>query len=297
MRNSRLRATTIVLAEDHHVVRQGLRALFEAEPSFSVIGEAANGLEALDVVEEVKPDVLIVDLMMPGLNGLEVTRRVRHRFPHTRVVILSMYPSEAYVLEALRNGASGYVVKDAGAADLMQAVREAAAGRRYLSPPLSDRAVEAYAEKSQGSTLDVYETLTDREREILQLVADGKSNTEIAARLSISPRTAETHRANVMRKLGLRNQTDLVRYALCRGIVPMENNVPGPGAGGGKGELADDPVPHIGNHAHELADDLVVPVVQLAGFGFREIAHRPANSSQTRVSSASPSASLSLLAK
>lgn len=221
----------LVLADDHPVVRRGLRSLLEAETDICVAGETGDGLEAVDLVGRLHPDILVLDLMMPGLNGLEVTRRVRQRFPQTRVVVLSMYASEAYVLEALRNGASGYVVKDAGAADLMQAVREAAAGRRYLSPPLSDRAVEAYAEKSKGSTLDVYETLTDREREILQLVAEGYANTEIAARLSISPRTAETHRANVLRKLGLRNQTDLVRYALERGIVPMKNDLHKPGTG------------------------------------------------------------------
>ena len=211
--------TTIVLADDHRVVRQGLRALLEAESGFRLVGEAGDGLETVQLVERLHPDVLVLDLMMPGLNGLEVTLQVGKRSPQTRVVILSMHANEAYVLEALRNGAAGYVLKDASAAELVQAVREVAAGRRYLSSPLSERAIEAYVGKAQETTLDRYETLTTREREVLHLVAEGHTNAEIAARLSISPRTAETHRANMMRKLGLQTQTDLIRYALRRGII------------------------------------------------------------------------------
>ncbi len=217
-------AITIVLADDHQVIRQGLRALLDAEPGLSVVGEAADGVEALGLVERLKPDVLVVDVMMPSLGGLEVTRRVRHRSPPTQVVVLSMYANEAYVLEALRNGATGYVLKEASAAELVHAVRCAAQGRRYLSPPLSERAIEAYVERAKAGTVDPYETLTPREREILYLAARGYSNPEIAARLSISPRTAETHRAHVLQKLGLQGQTDLVRYALRRGILPAEDD-------------------------------------------------------------------------
>jgi two-component system response regulator NreC len=214
--------TTIVLAEDHHVVRQGLRALLQAEPEFSVVGEAGDGLEAVRLVERIKPDVLVLDLILPGLNGLEVTRQVSQRSPATRVVVLSMHAAEAYVLEALKNGAAGYVLKDASAADLVRAVHEAAAGRHYLSPPLSERAVEAYTRKAQAATLDPYETLTTREREVLHLAAEGHSNAEIAERLVISPRTVETHRASLMRKLDLQSQTDLIRYALQRGIIAFK---------------------------------------------------------------------------
>jgi DNA-binding NarL/FixJ family response regulator len=214
---------TIVLADDHRVVRQGLRALLEAEPDFSVVGEAGDGLEALQLIEQLKPNVLVLDLMMPGLNGLEVTRQAGKYSSHTRIVILSMYANEAYVLEALGNGASAYVLKDSSSADLVLAVREAASGRRYLSPPLSDRAIEAYQEKAKASALDNYETLTTREREVLQLAAEGNTSSEIAARLGISPRTAETHRTHLMHKLGLHTQADLIRYALRRGIIPMEN--------------------------------------------------------------------------
>jgi DNA-binding NarL/FixJ family response regulator len=154
---------------------------------------------------------------------LEVTRQVGRLSPQTRVVVLSMHASQAYVLEALRNGAAGYVLKESSTEDLVRALREVTAGRRYLSAPLSERAIEAYVQMSQEATLDPYETLTNREREVLHLVAEGHTNVEIAARLSISPRTAETHRANLMRKLDLHTQTDLIRFALRRGIIPMEN--------------------------------------------------------------------------
>jgi len=219
--------TTIVLADDHPVVRQGLRSLLEAEPDFLVIGEGGDGLEAVQLVERLKPNVLVTDLLMPSLNGLEVTRQVCQRAPQARVVILSMYADEAYVLEALRNGAAGYVLKDASSADLVRAVREVAAGRRYLSAPLSERAIEEYTHKTQATPLDRYETLTTREREVLHLAAEGSSNTEIAARLGISPRTVETHRANLMRKLGLATHTDLIRYALQRGILPLQGVLKG----------------------------------------------------------------------
>jgi two-component system response regulator NreC len=213
---------SVVVADDHHIVRRGLRALLAGEPGIQVLGEAADGLEAVTVVERFRPDVLVLDLMMPGINGLEVTRQVRHRAPRTRVVILSMYGDEGYILEALRNGALAYVLKDADPRDLLTAVREAASGRRYLSPPLSERAVAAYLEKSRTSAPEGYETLTTREREVLHLVAEGRTNAQVGDRLGISPRTADTHRTNLMRKLNLHSQTDLVRYALQRGIIALE---------------------------------------------------------------------------
>jgi two-component system response regulator NreC len=214
--------TTIVLADDHHVVRQGLRSLLEGEPDFSVVGETGDGLEAAQLVERLQPDVLVLDLMMPSLNGLEVTRQVSQRSPQTHVVILSMHANEAHVLEALRAGAAAYVLKESTSAELVRAVHEAVAGRRYLSPPLSERAIEVYLQKAKPAALDPYETLTAREREVLHLVAEGHTNAEIADRLFISRRTVETHRANLMRKLSLRTPTDLISYALRRGILPME---------------------------------------------------------------------------
>jgi len=214
---------TIVLADDHHLVRRGLRALLEDEADFSVVGETADGLQAAQLVERLKPNILVVDFMMPGLNGLEVARRVKQGSAKTRVLLLSMYNNESYVIEAFRNGAAGYVLKDSSADDLVSAVRQVASGHRYLSAPLSERAIETYLQKARGSKSDLYETLTGREREVLQLAAEGHSSREIAARLFISPRTAETHRANLMHKLGLHSQTDLIRYALRRGILPMED--------------------------------------------------------------------------
>jgi len=168
--------TTIVLADDHHVVRQGLRSVLDAEPDFSVVGETGDGVEAAQLAERLRPDVLVLDLMMPGLNGLEVTRQVSQRSPQTRVVILSMHANEAHVLEALRAGAVAYVLKESTSAELVRAVREAVAGRRYLSPPLSERAIEAYMQKAESVALDPYETLTAREREVLYLVAEGHTN-------------------------------------------------------------------------------------------------------------------------
>ncbi len=225
---------TIVLADDHHVVRQGLRALLQAERDLRVVGETGDGLEAVRLVEQLSPRVLVVDLMMPGLGGLEVTRRVTRDALPSRVVVLSMHANEAYVLEALRNGATGYVLKDETAGELVEAVREVAAGRRYLSRALSRRAIEAYARTAREAPPDAYASLTSREREVLHLAAEGHTSAKIGARLDISPRTVETHRGNLMRKLGLRTQADLLRFAVQRGIVPLERQPDPPRAGEGE---------------------------------------------------------------
>lgn len=212
----------IVLADDHPVVRLGIRNLLEAEAQFTIVGEIADALQVIPQVEALKPDVLVLDLIMPGLNGLEITRRVSRSAPQTRIIVLSMHANEAYVIEALRNGASGYVLKGSEAGELVRAIHEVLGGGRYLSPPLSEQAIEMYVEKAAGVPLDPYDTLSARERQVLHLAAEGHTSPEIAARLYISTRTVETHRANLMRKLGLRTQTDLVRYALRRGILPLE---------------------------------------------------------------------------
>ena len=214
--------TAIVLADDHTIVRQGLRLLLEAEPDFSIVGEASDGLEVAGLVDRLRPDVLVLDLMMPGVSGLEVTRNVCQQFPETSVVILSMHADESYVLAALKNGAAAYVLKDAGADDLLQAVREVVQGRRYLSAPFSQVGIDTYTKRAESTPLDVYDTLTSREREVLHLTAEGYSSTDVGRVLSISPRTAEAHRANLMRKLGFHSQADLIRYALRRGIISIE---------------------------------------------------------------------------
>jgi two-component system, NarL family, response regulator NreC len=213
---------SIVLADDHPVVRRGLQALLEPEPDFAVVGEASDGLETVRLVERVQPDVLVLDLMMPGLSGLEALRIIRQRSPRTRVVVLSMHSDNAFVVEALKNGATGYVLKGSEEENLVRAVREAAAGRRFLSPPVTERAIDAFIAQARTDQFDPHETLTAREREVLQLAAEGKTATEIAARLHISQRTVENHRANLMRKLGLKNQSELVRYAVRRGLISLE---------------------------------------------------------------------------
>jgi two-component system response regulator NreC len=210
----------IVLADDHQVVRKGLNALLSAETDFSIVGEAGDGLETVQLVERLRPDILVLDLMMSGINGLEVTRQLNKKGVKTGIVILSMHNNEAYVLEALRSGARAYILKDSPPEELTRAIREVSSGRRYLSSPLTERAIEAYTQRAEVRPIDPYEQLTTREREILQLAAQGCTNAEIASRLYISPRTVETHRTNLMRKLGLHNHTQLIQFAIQHGIIP-----------------------------------------------------------------------------
>jgi DNA-binding NarL/FixJ family response regulator len=216
-------SVSIVLADDHPLVLRGLRSALETEPEFDVVAETADGLDAVRVVERLQPDVLVLDLMMPGLSGLDVLPIIKQRSPRTRAVILSMYSSEHFVLQALRNGALAYVLKGCDPSFVLEAIRRAAAGQRYLSPAVSCLAFEAYGEKAGSAPPDPHDLLTPRERQALQLAAEGHSNAEIAARLSISPRTAEMHRSHALRKLGLRSQAELIRYAIRRGMIPPES--------------------------------------------------------------------------
>jgi len=211
--------TTIVLADDHPMVLHGLRAVLEAEPDFTIIGEATEGHAVLDMVLQLQPEILILDVLMPGLNGMELTQQLTGHGVSTRIVIFSMHANTVYVRETLRHGASAYVLKESDAGDLVQAVREVLAGRRFLSRALTERAVDMFLEFAAESSLDWVELLTSRERQVLQLAAQGASNAEIGNRLNISPRTAETHRTNLMRKLGLKTQSELLRYAMQHGIV------------------------------------------------------------------------------
>lgn len=214
--------TSIVLADDHRIVIEGLHAVLDAESDFNVIGKAGDGLETLDLVNKLNPDVLVLDLMMPGINGLEVARQLHKQTPNTKIIVLSMYDDEGFVLEALSHGVAGYVLKDEGSNELIHAIREVRNGHRYLSPSLSDRAIEVYEQMTKAKTNDKYETLTTREREVFHLSAEGRTNSEIAERLGISVRTAETHRSHLMQKLDIHNQADLTRYAIRRGIISVE---------------------------------------------------------------------------
>jgi DNA-binding NarL/FixJ family response regulator len=211
----------LVLADDHPVVREGVRALLEADSEFEVVGQADDGEEVQGLVERLHPDVVVLDLMLPGRSGLEVTRQLAGRPGAPSILILTMHDSEAYVIEAMRSGAAGYALKQAAAGELARGIRTVAAGDRYLSPPLSKRALETYIRRADSSS-DPHDALTPREREVLQLAAEGHGNAEIAARLFISRRTVETHRAHAMKKLGLRNQVELALYAVRQGIVSHE---------------------------------------------------------------------------
>lgn len=209
----------VMLADDHQIVRQGLRLLLEGDAGLELVGEAADGMTAVSLAEKLQPDVLVVDLMIPRLHGLEVVRQVRRDSPKTRIIVLSMHADEPYVAEALRNGASGYVLKDSSGDDLIKGIHAIMKGQRYLSAVLANRAMTDYGQRPGESSVDVYDTLTSRERQVLQLAASGLSSPELARQLFISPRTAETHRANLMRKLSLGSQTDLVRFAIRKGII------------------------------------------------------------------------------
>lgn len=209
----------IVLVDDHQIVRIGLRTILESDDDFKIVGEASDGLAGLQIVQELKPDILLLDLVLPRLNGLDVARNVLHILPDVRVIVLSMHSNEAYVLDALKIGVRGYVLKDKSTDEILEAIHCVLQGERYLSPDISEIVIESYIQRIKESKLDSYETLTDREREVFTLVAEGYANPEIATLLSISSRTVETHRANLMRKLGLKTQTDLIRCAMRRGII------------------------------------------------------------------------------
>ena len=211
----------VALIDDHPIVRQGLRNLLQTEPSFQIVAEADDGITGLELVQRVRPDVLIVDLMMPGLNGLDLIKQVLKRLPRLRIVVLSMQSADSYVVEALQSGAAGYVLKETGPGEIIQAIKAVAAGDRYLSPKLAGRVLDSSSGRKKIA--DPYDTLTPREREILHLIIEGHTNVQIAARLVLSPRTVELHRSRIMKKLDLHNQTDIFRYALERGILSTDS--------------------------------------------------------------------------
>jgi two-component system, NarL family, response regulator NreC len=206
---------TVLLVEDHPIVREGIRAFLTQTSLHEVVAECEDGVTALELVAKHRPDIVIADLRIPRLDGLEVTRRVVQKYPSTKVVVLSMYSSDSYVASALRHGALAYVLKNSDIKELNAAIESALAGKRYLSSALSQR------ESREPVPQDRYELLTSREREILQHVAEGMTAATISEELNISGRTVEKHRSNLMHKLELKNHADVIRYALQRGLIPL----------------------------------------------------------------------------
>lgn len=218
------RAIRLFLADDHTIVRQGLAKLLDAEPDIEVIGEAENGREAVKKVEALQPEVVIMDISMPLLNGIEATRHIKKVAPQTRIIILSMHAHDRYISELLRLGASGYLLKDATGQDIIQAIHAVMQGGTYLSPSISRRVVEDYVTlKKKSSREDHYSKLSNREREVFQMIAEGRSTKDISDILCISPSTVKTHRANIMEKLQIDNITQLVKFAVRLGIVDYDH--------------------------------------------------------------------------
>jgi two-component system response regulator NreC len=210
----------ILLADDHTVVRDGLRALLDHQPDLTVVGEASDGRECVEKAAETSPDIVMMDVAMPKMNGIEATRRILADRPLTAVVMLSMHQDESYVLQSLKAGAKGYLLKDSPREDVLEAIRTVSSGRSFLSRKVSRMLQEEYVEQLQSKGLDdSYELLTDREREILQLLAEGRTNKEAANLLNISPTTVETHRGHILRKLGLHGTADLILYAVRKRII------------------------------------------------------------------------------
>jgi two-component system, NarL family, response regulator NreC len=209
----------ILLADDHTLVRQGLRKVLEERPDWQVVAEAGNGRDAVRLAEEHRPDVAVVDVAMPLLNGIEATRQIARRAPQTRILVLSMHSDEAYVTQILKAGAIGYLLKDSADVDLLEAVQAVSQGRSFFSPAVGRLMADDYARQRGDAAADRYESLSDREREIFQLVAEGKTNKEIASLLFISISTVETHRARIMEKLDLHSAAEIVLYAVRRGVV------------------------------------------------------------------------------
>jgi two-component system, NarL family, response regulator NreC len=206
--------TRILLADDHAVVRQGFKLILNQQPDLEVIGEASSGRDALQMVYQLSPDMVIMDIAMPDMNGVEATRRILENYPACKVLVLSMHKDAVYVRESLRAGAKGYLLKDAIDQDLLRAVRAVAGGDGFLSPEISGTVLDDYQQ-----TEDPFDRLTAREREVLQLLADGKVAKEIATALDVSIYTVDAHRGRIMKKLGLRSSTELVKFAMRRGLV------------------------------------------------------------------------------
>jgi DNA-binding NarL/FixJ family response regulator len=218
------RFITIFLADDHTIVRQGLAKLLEAEPDLRVIGEAQNGREAVKKVQGLKPDLVIMDIAMPLLNGIEATRQIKKFSPQTKIIILSMHSHDRYISELISIGASGYLLKDSTGGEIVKAISAAMKGGVYLSPSISRRVIEDYLTlKKKSSREDLYTILSNREREVFQMIAEGHSTKEISGILFISPSTVKTHRSNIMEKLQINNISQLIQFAIRLGIVDVRS--------------------------------------------------------------------------
>lgn len=216
------KAITIVLADDHTIVRQGLAKLIEGEPNIQVVGEAENGRQAVTKVEALQPDIVIMDIGMPLLNGIEATRQIKKIAPRTRVIILSMHAHDRYISELISLGASGYLLKDSTGGEIIKAISAAIKGDTYLSPSISRRVIEDYLSlKKKSSQEDLYGRLSNREREVFQMIAEGHTTKEISEILCVSPSTVKTHRANIMEKLQIDNIAHLIQFAIRLGIVEI----------------------------------------------------------------------------
>jgi DNA-binding NarL/FixJ family response regulator len=210
----------ILLADDHNILRDGMRLLLERQPGFTVIGEAADGRETVQLAEKLSPDVIVMDIAMPSLNGIEATRRIVEKHPETGVVILSMHDDESYVIRSLKAGARAYLLKDAVKTELIAAIQAVVQGRSYFSPKISRILQEDFVQLlGRRGAEDSYDLLTDREREVLQLVAEGKTNKEIANTLNLSLYTVDTHRTHILQKLNLHSVPELILYAVRKGII------------------------------------------------------------------------------
>jgi two-component system, NarL family, response regulator NreC len=215
-----MRKIRILLADDHKLIRSGLRLLVEQQSDLAVVGEANDGREAVSLAKSLKPDVIVMDIGMPNLNGIESALQITQANPEIAVVMLSMHSDESYVLRALKSGAKGYLLKDSAESDLIRAVRAVADGKSFFSPAVSKVLLDDYVRKLKRSGAeDAYDLLTPREREILQLVAEGKSNKDVANLLNLSVYTVETHRSNIMEKLNLRGIPELILFAVRKGII------------------------------------------------------------------------------
>ena len=213
---------TVLVVDDHDVVREGIRMVLSSDPELRVVGTASSGEEAVELARELAPDVVVMDIGMPGLSGFEATRRIREQVPRTQVVALTVHDSEAYVFQMLQAGAVGYVVKRAPAEDVIQAVKRAAIGESVLHPSVARLVIRDYLARVESGEEKSFDTLSDREREVLRLIAEGRTNREIAELLFLSIKTVQAHRANLMHKLGLHDRTEVVKYALRKGIIGLD---------------------------------------------------------------------------